>query len=154
MKEGCPISGYEVDEKIARANAFIVFMSTLLINFTHVKWLAFVLCIDYFLKGFVGMKYSPLGGISRMLLHRFHIKPFFINAGPKIFAAKIGFVCSLFISIFYLSAHPTAMMVVGIMLMGCSFLESFFNFCVGCKMYTVIMTRNYISYGHDHSGRA
>lgn len=90
------------------------------------------------------MKYGPLSVASKTLLDLFRIKPILINAGPKIFAAKIGFVCSLLISVFYVSSHSAALLSFGIMLMVCSFLEAFFNFCIGCKMYTAFTARNYI----------
>jgi hypothetical protein len=61
-----------------------------------------------------------------------------INAGPKIFAARIGLIFSALIVLTYLlNAKILAFIIAGILGLF-SFLEAFFGLCVACEIYPYI----------------
>lgn len=137
MAEACPIVNFNVDEKVVRVNAFITLILLAVFVFTPWKWVIFVLAIDFFLRGFMKGKGSPLAAVSKLVLKALKISSAPINAGPKLFAAKIGFACSFLISIFYVFALMTpAYVVLGIVAV-CAALEAFLGYCVGCKVYSL-----------------
>jgi hypothetical protein len=61
-----------------------------------------------------------------------------VNAGPKVFAAKIGFVFCCAISTFYLLNFPLISMAFGLIFSMCAALEALFRFCIACKIYPFI----------------
>jgi hypothetical protein len=65
-------------------------------------------------------------------------KPKLIDGSPKIFAAKLGFLFSTLILLFTTMDYKLLSSGVGIMLILFALLEGTFNFCVGCKIYSII----------------
>jgi hypothetical protein len=65
-----------------------------------------------------------------------------INAGPKIFAARVGLILSASGAIALLMGNlPLAMIFAGV-LSFFAFLESAFNYCVACKLYPYFLPLN------------
>ena len=61
-----------------------------------------------------------------------------IDKAPKIFAARVGFLFALASALlFFISL--SASLVVALTLMCFALLESVFNLCVGCLVYTFIV---------------
>jgi hypothetical protein len=93
----CPISNRITNEQVARVNAGLTLLVILGFIITSQIWLIGLLAIDFLFRGLELTGYSPVyftsKGISGML--GLHQKP--INAGPKIFAARIGFMFSTLI---------------------------------------------------------
>lgn len=58
-----------------------------------------------------------------------------INAGPKIFAAKIGFWASAAIALAAFFDIPAAYYAFGGILAIAASLEALFEYCLGCKIY-------------------
>jgi hypothetical protein len=61
-----------------------------------------------------------------------------INAGPKIFAARIGLVFSVIILLATLIGLITTALVFATILGIFSFLEAAFGICVACKLYPYV----------------
>jgi apolipoprotein N-acyltransferase len=57
------------------------------------------------------------------------------NAGPKIFAAKTGFVFTCVISLLYWLGIPAASDIFALILALFAFLEAAAGFCVACRLY-------------------
>jgi hypothetical protein len=141
MKKFCPISSKKVDENVTRITASFSILVLLLFIFTPQKWLIVLLFTDYFIRGFIESKYSLLYIISRKLTNVFNMKPNMINAGPKIFAAQVGFFFSLLIGIFHVLNMPIAVYTTASILLICAFLEVSIALCVACKIYPIIQHR-------------
>jgi hypothetical protein len=135
MAESCPIAYEVINSKGARLNALLVSFLLLLILFTPLKWLVFVLVFDFFIRAFTKKKWSLFAHTSKQLLALLKQKPKMTNAGPKVFAAKIGFVFSLALSICYVFGFMRAMNIVLIIFLVCAALEGILGFCVACKIY-------------------
>lgn len=138
MTEMCPISYKQLNERAAQTNAALSVLSIIFFFLTPFKWIIWVLSIDFFIRGFLDPSYSFFSVISKTILKLFKIKPLMINAGPKIFAAKIGFLFCCLISTCYLLNFPLISLIIGLIFALCAALEAIFGFCIACKIYPFI----------------
>jgi len=138
MAESCPISYSTLNAKTARVNALLTSMLLLIALVTPYAAITYFLAIDFFVRGFTKKPYSLLAFISNTILKLFKQSPKMTNAGPKIFAAKIGFVFSLAVSVCSLLGAALIMDLLLIMFLACAALEGFFGFCVACKLYPLM----------------
>ena len=142
MQYTCPISDTHVDEHVVRINAFIVLL-LLLGSFTMTEtWrtaLFLFLSLDYFLKWRKYIQYSSLARISKFIAHTIlHWKAKAIDFEPKRFAAMLGFFLSLALSALSLLHLSPAVTILTSLFALLAFLESVFNTCVGCILYSLI----------------
>lgn len=128
----CELPKGQVNQKVARANAFFTLILSLLFIFTNAKWIIYIMVIDFLIKGFIGPKFSPISRINIIILRILKIKPKPIFAPPKIFASKIGFIFSLAIMILFLLGLPIYSIIIISILAFFAFLESTFEICIGC----------------------
>ncbi len=135
MTEACPISFECINERVARVNGALTVLSMIVFLFTPFKAIVFILGADLFIRGFLKSSYSFYSLFSSKVLALLNIEPMMINAGPKIFAAKIGFVFCCVISLFYFSDMPAICFIFGSILLFFAFLEAAFGFCVACQVY-------------------
>lgn len=134
----CPISTHRINKNVSRLNALITAVAVLFFIFTPLKFVIILLAIDFFIKAYVEPSCSPVSTINRNILNALKIAPKFINAGPKIFAAKIGFVFCLAISIlafynFFYAAHILSWTIIAF-----SAMEFLFGYCIGCHAYSLM----------------
>lgn len=134
----CPITDVSVNERAARINALITLAITAgAIGLGQPHWLAF-LAVDFYLRAFGFQHLSPLARCSNWLVVRFGLGTRRVNAGPKLFAARIGLIFSLLVVIFaFAGFHTLALSIAGI-LGFCALLEGFFGFCVACAIYPLV----------------
>jgi hypothetical protein len=134
----CPISDKRIDEQVARLNgastvlllaAFVVSGNLLPILF---------LFVDFALRSGDLSRYSALAYLSRNIVKLLSIKPKLINAGPKIFAARIGLVFSLAIILSCFSGFINLSLILTGVFGACAFLEFAFCFCVACQIYPYV----------------
>ncbi|MFC1789724.1 DUF4395 domain-containing protein [Patescibacteria group bacterium] len=134
----CPLTDYQINEKVPRLNAFFSLIVLILFVFSNIKLPIIILAIDFFLRGFFKGKYSIISALSKYLLELFKIKPTMIDAGQKMFAARIGFLFCFLISIFYLVNLISIATILSIIIIILFSLELFFGFCLGCKTYSLL----------------
>jgi hypothetical protein len=134
----CPISEKKVNERIARVNATIsVLLITGFLFTQNIVFVAF-LAIDFFLRSTDRAKFSLVVISSKNIVKYLPVKELLINAGPKIFAARIGLVFSSLIVISYiLNAKILAFILAGILGLF-SFLEAALGLCVACEIYPYV----------------
>ena len=72
----------------------------------------------------------------------FAIAPKTVNAGPKLFAARIGIVFSAAVVILHLIGLPFSAFTVAGVFAFCAFLEAAFSFCVACRIYPFVYKLN------------
>lgn len=141
----CPISINKVDENVARLNGiFTVLLLTAFAISGNILPVLF-LFFDFVLRGAELSKFSPLAIISKQILKLLNINKKPINAGPKIFAARIGVLFSFGIVLFYfLQIQSVALVFTGVFAF-CAFLEGFFGYCVACQIYPFVYKFTYKS---------
>ncbi|MCD6271627.1 MAG: DUF4395 domain-containing protein [Deltaproteobacteria bacterium] len=138
MKEMCPISFNQVNERAVQINAALAVFSIIFFFLTPYKWIILVLAIDFFIRGFLNPSYSFCSAISKTILRIFKIKSLMVNAGPKIFAAKIGFIFCCMTAIFYLFNFQKISLIIGSIFVFFAALEAIFKFCMACRIYPFI----------------
>jgi hypothetical protein len=138
MKEMCPISFKQVNERAVQINAALAIFSIIFFFFTPYKWIILILAIDFFIRGFLNVSYSFYSAISKTILRIFKIKPIMVNAGPKIFAAKIGFIFCCMIAVSYLLNFHRISLIIGSIFVFFAALEAIFRFCLACRVYPFI----------------
>ena len=140
MSLQCPFSPQSANEKVVRLTAFLTILLTLAGLFSSLQWIALLLCFDFFIRGFTNKPWSPLRRAAKALARLFRLKPEPINAGPKIFAAKIGFVfCTVIATTAFAGLNQTARILSELLVLLAA-LEAFFKICVGCHIYSMTQT--------------
>ena len=138
MEEMCPISINQINERAAQVNAALTVLSIIFSLFTPYKWIILILAIDFFIRGFLNLSYSFYSAVSKIFLRIFKIKPLMVNAGPKIFAAKIGFIFCCMIAVSYFFNFQRMSLIIGSIFMFFAALEAIFRFCLACRIYPFI----------------
>jgi ABC-type proline/glycine betaine transport system permease subunit len=134
----CPISDKRINENVTRSNAFLSVALLVSYVFTGNLFIIAILLIDFFFRAVELPQYSLLAIVSKKLVQLLSIKPKLINAGTKIFAARIG----LFFNVAILISALVGLNSVSYVLVGifgvCAFLEAAFGFCVACQIYPFV----------------
>jgi hypothetical protein len=134
----CPISDQKINERVARINGAFTVMLLIFSALSQSIYPVIFLAIDFLLRAFNYIRYSPVAISSRGIVMYLSLSDKFINAGPKIFAARIGLVlCSLIIVAYALNAYTPAFVLGGILGLF-SFLEAAFGLCVACEIYPFV----------------
>lgn len=124
------------DEYIIRLTALQVFVLTLgVITFKSILLIS-LLIVDFGLRSFTKLP-APLVLNSKIILRYFPRTSRPVFNPPKRFAALIGFVMAVAISILLVLDYEKVFYLVVAILSFCAFLESFFKICVGCYMYSL-----------------
>ena len=134
----CPVSDKRIDERAARINGAITFLLAVSFLATGSIIPVIFLAADFFLRSGDYSKYSLIAVSSRNIVKYFNLSEVLINAGPKIFAARIGLVFSSIILLsYFFDANVISYAFAGILAFF-SFLESVFGLCVACEIYPFI----------------
>jgi len=83
-------------------------------------------------------KFSPIGFSSRNIIKILPLEELLINAGPKIFAARIGLIISSAILVASLVGYNFLSLSLAAILGLFSFLEAAFGLCVACEIYPYV----------------
>jgi len=135
----------KVNGTVVRLVAGQVFFLSLLFIFTGQPAAAGILVLDFLVRSLGYPQFSLLALTGRGLAGAVHLKSRPIFFKPKRFAASIGLGLSL-LSLVFLSIGLGAAAAGVIGLLGIfSFLEAFFGFCGGCKIYGYLIWRGWIS---------
>ncbi|HEC42203.1 MAG TPA: DUF4395 domain-containing protein [Bacteroides sp.] len=134
----CPISENYIDENIARINASITLLIVLFFLFTPFKWIIFLALIDFLLRRILDGRFSYVSRISKFTTGALGLKKISINAGPKLFAANVGFALTVLMVVFYYTGITSVAYSLGGILAFFTILESFFNICAACILYPFV----------------
>jgi len=86
----CPVSDKRINERVARINGAFTVLLLLLSALTQSIIPVIFLAIDFLLRASDYSRYSLLGISSKGIVRYFGLNENIINAGPKIFAARLG----------------------------------------------------------------
>ena len=134
----CPVSDAGMNKWVTRFNAIFTFLLLLLFFKTQSLFVIIFLALDFALRANELSKYSPLAFLSKYVVKVLGIKTFVINAGPKLFAARIGYTFCILILLLGLFRLPVAANVVAGILALFAFLEGAFGFCMACYLYPFV----------------
>jgi hypothetical protein len=134
----CPVSDKKINESVARINGIFTMSLLIVAGLTLSIIPVAFLVIDFLLRASDFSKYSPVGISSKGIVRFLGLNENIINAGPKIFAARLGFIfSSLTIISVFLNAYIPALVLAGVLGLF-SFLEGAFGLCVACEIYPYV----------------
>lgn len=135
----CPISEEKINEQVTRINALLTVLFVVAgFVFQSVLFFVFLLA-DFYIRAFTQLKYSPISFVSAKLANALNLNKKPIAKAQKIFAARLGFVMTLAISILLYFNLVTAAIVIGGILIFFATLEFALAICVGCIIYTYLV---------------
>jgi hypothetical protein len=135
----CPISTARVDENKVRATALeVVLLMGLYFMTGHVIF-PVVLVGDFGIRAFTSMRFSPLSFLAHLFVRSVGTQPVWIDKAPKVFAARVGFLLSVAVSLAAVLGMPLLSALLGATLVLFAFLECGLNFCAGCWVYTYVV---------------
>ena len=135
----CPISNEKINERVTRLNALFGIL-LVFAGFATNSILFFIfLSADFYTRAFTKAKFSPISYASHQMVNALQLEKRNIDKAPKIFAARIGFLMTLTITIlFFLNLNIAALAVAGILVFFAS-LEFALAICMGCIMYSYLI---------------
>lgn len=134
----CPISTEKVNKSVVRITGFLVASTIVLYAATGSLFLVGLLFIDFTIRAFTPLKFSPYSWLASKISKSLHLSVKPIDKAPKLFASRVGFLFATAIFALHF-VSPLAALVVGLVLMTFALLESLFDFCVGCVVYTYLV---------------
>lgn len=136
----CPISTERIPEHISRLTALLVVL--LLIAYLISGNLIFpvILITDFLSRSFYGGKLSVLAYSSKIISNTLSLNSKMVDKAPKIFAARLGLLFSILLFVTALLHLKSASLAIVVLFGVCAFLEFAISFCVGCFIYTFIVT--------------
>jgi hypothetical protein len=103
-------------------------------------WVLVPLTYGFVARVLAGPRISPLGQFAtKVVAPRLPQYEKLMPGPPKRFAQGIGVAFSVTASVLWLVGAPTATRIVVGMLAGAAFLEAAFGFCLGCKIFGLLM---------------
>jgi hypothetical protein len=130
-----------VDEVSARLVAGgVVVLAVATIAFDQ-PWLILLIAYGFLARVVTGPTLSPLGQlVTKVVRPRLHVAPRPVPGPPKRFAQAMGATFSVTAAVLALGLDATgaAYVVLG-MLVGAATLESVFGFCIGCRVFALLM---------------
>lgn len=130
-----------VNEVSARLVAGGVVLLALAIIVFDQPWLTIPLAYGFLARVLTGPKLSPWGQVvTRLITPRLPITPRPVSGPPKRFAQGMGLVFSTTAAVLALGfGYRGAAWIVLAMLVGAATLESVFGYCLGCKVFGLLM---------------
>ncbi|MCZ7629805.1 MAG: DUF4395 domain-containing protein [Microthrixaceae bacterium] len=102
-------------------------------------WILIPLTYGFLARVLTGPTLSPLGRFAVDVAAPRLGEPRLTPGPPKRFAQGIGVVFTVTASVLWLAGAPAAARVVVAMLAAAAFLEAAFGFCLGCRIFALLM---------------
>jgi hypothetical protein len=145
MAHICPIEGTKINEPTVRVVASLIAISALAGIWFQSQVIFLLLVFDFYVRGFGKKQWSVFRYLAIQTVTILDVKEKLIDAGGKKFAAKIGLILSILLTVSTILQWPVAVYTLGGMLVICALLESVLAFCVGCEVYSLLQKINFFS---------
>ena len=130
---------HPVNEKAARTVAAVVFAVSLATLATGWHWLLIPLAYGFWARVLTGPTLSPLGRFAMKVAAPRLGEPKHVAGPPKRFAQGMGAAMTTVALVAWIGGAGTVVTVLLVMLLVASGLESIFAFCLGCKVFGLLM---------------
>lgn len=129
-----PESAETVDQNIVRMTAFFTVLLLLAGLFSNLKWIALLLCYDFFIRGFTHLPISPLRRAGRAQAKILCRTPKPVDSAPEIFAAKVECIlCGLIAALCFSNLWNPARLLTELLVLLIG-VEAFLGICVGTHL--------------------
>ena len=103
-------------------------------------WFLAALTYGFIARVLTGPTLSPLGRLAtQVITPRLDVEHKFVPGPPKRFAQGVGATMSIIASVLFLQDAVGVARIVILGLVFAAFLEAAFAFCLGCKMFAILM---------------
>ncbi len=147
----CPISEKKVNTAVVRTHAVINVIILIAFLLSPNVYLALFLLSDFLVRIINFPRLSLVGLAARFIVNRFQISGKQENAGPKLFAARIGLLFTTVITASLILGSPATAIAFAGVLAFFSFLEGAFGVCVACVIYPFVHRLFYRSTRSNHN---
>lgn len=130
----CPTSNIHVDENNIRIGSFLILILLFISYFF--PYLFLFLSIDFIMRFFGQFRFSLISIIAKKINASLKNTPKPIDFAPKKFTAFLGFLFSSSLLVLYLIKIHSIFLIVFLLFIIAVIGESFFGFCIGCKIYS------------------
>jgi len=131
---------HPVNEKAARVVAGVVALLSFVALATGWYWLLAVLAAGFWARVLTGPTLSPLGRFAMWFARRYLGEPKHVSGPPKRFAQGMGAAMTTAGAVAALAFDATGVAAVLLVAMiGAATLESVFAYCLGCKVFGLLM---------------
>lgn len=131
----CPISNEKIDSNVSRLTIFISVILVTIFMVTDQRILLYIAATDYFIRAFTSGKVSPLRFVALQVSNVLNWTPKMINKAPKVFAARLGFICLFSSAVLVNLGYSTASIVTASMACSLFVLDALGIVCLGCVIY-------------------
>ncbi|MGH9121174.1 MAG: DUF4395 domain-containing protein [Acidimicrobiales bacterium] len=135
-----------VNEVSARLVALGVVVMAVLTIALNQPWITILIAYGFVARVLTGPKLSPLGQfVTRVVTPRLPVAPRMVPGPPKRFAQGMGAAFSVTACILAVGFgfHLAGYILLGLLIAAAT-LESVFAFCLGCKIFALMMRRGWI----------
>jgi len=135
---GFPSVVNEVSARLVATGVVVLSVATIAFD---VRWLTVLLAYGFVARVATGPKLSPLGQlVTRVITPALPIEPKLVPGPPKRFAQLIGAVFTLtaLVATYGFDRFDIAQGVLGVLVVAAS-LEAFAGYCLGCRMFALLM---------------
>ena len=138
-----------VNEISARLVAGAVVLIALAILIFKLPILLVVLAYGFIARSATGPTLSPLGQlVTRVITPNLGLRPRLVAGPPKRFAQAMGATVTVGASLAYFVFHATAVAYgLTAAIVVAATLESVFGYCIGCRIFSLLMKRGLIPQG-------
>jgi hypothetical protein len=130
---------HPVNEKAARSVAAGVVLVSAITLATRAWWLTVPLALGFWARVLTGPTLSPLGQLATRVVAPRLGTPSYVSGPPKRFAQGMGAAMTTLAAVLALTGHHTAAAVFLGLVIVAALLESALGFCVGCKVFGLLM---------------
>ncbi len=138
--KACPVSYHQVNKNLIKAYSGIVLTVLSYTLLTGQYWAMYLISLDFLIRVFAGIKYSPLCNFLTAILKITPLKPVLVNAASKKIAAQVGLIFTFSICLFHLLGFELVSHLFICMFMFAISLDLIFNYCLACKMQSLYLT--------------
>jgi hypothetical protein len=128
----------EISARLVAAGVVVMSLTAITLD---LPWLTAVIAYGFAARVLTGPTLSPLGQlVTRGITPRLPLEPRPVPGPPKRFAQGIGAALSVTAALLALgfALHTEAYVVLGVVVVAAT-LESVFGYCVGCKLFALLM---------------
>lgn len=133
----CPISFIKIDRNVVRANGLITTLLLVAYVYTRSPFIIVPIGLDYVLRAMMNGPTSPMTHLARLVAKALRIPPRTMDKAPKVFASRIGVCFAMGAAITHFAAPSVAPFLAGTLAVF-TMLESVFDLCVGCVVYSYL----------------
>ena len=138
MSNACPLNFIPIDSNASRLSSLVVASLVITYVITLNEYILYFLVFDFVMKLFIKKDSSFIFICAVYLRDSFNIKEKLTDGGAKRLAGMFGLTFIVLLIIADIFNLFTISIIVAAIFITCLLLDTFFNYCLGCKIYFII----------------